>query len=362
MTTGFYISAGAHALFVAFLLFGGIFSRDRLPEVSVADVTVLSEAEFAALTRPVAAPDVETDTAQPIVPETGTAPDVPAERAAPETPAPSVAEAPDAADEIPERPAPLPQPGAEIDDTAPEIIAPPSFDDSGTRITEGAPPPAPRVAPEAAPPPPPEAEAEEAPQVQQESAPRAEGETVAEERRQTAPPEAATEIVTEAEEADPAPEASIRPRSRPARPVQTAGAPDPAPRTPSTDDAVRAALEPRGTAAPAAPSGPPLTGGERDALRVSVQHCWNVGSLSTDALGTTVTLAVEMGRDGRPDAGSIRMIGFEGGSQSAAQQAYEAARRAIIRCGAAGFPLPVEKYDHWRDIEMTFNPEGMRFR
>lgn len=360
MTTGFYISAGAHALFVAFLLFGGIFARDRLPEVSVADVTVLSEAEFAALSRPVTAPEANTETAEPIVPEAGTPPEVPAEQAAPETPEPPVAEIPDAADDVPEQPAPLPQPSAEIDDRAPEIIAPPSFDDSGTRITESAPPPAPRVAPEAAPPPPPEAE--EAPQVQAESAPEAEGETVAEEQRQTAPPEATTEIVTEAEEADVAPEASIRPRSRPARPVQTADAPEPAPETPSTDDAVIAALQPQETAAPAAPSGPPLTGGERDALRVSVQRCWNVGSLSTDALGTTVTLAVEMGRDGRPDTGSIRMIGFEGGSQAAAQQAYEAARRAVIRCGAAGFPLPVEKYDHWRDIEMTFNPEGMRFR
>jgi hypothetical protein len=24
--------------------------------------------------------------------------------------------------------------------------------------------------------------------------------------------------------------------------------------------------------------------------------------------------------------------------------------------------LPVEKYDHWRDIEMTFNPERMRIK
>ena len=40
----------------------------------------------------------------------------------------------------------------------------------------------------------------------------------------------------------------------------------------------------------------------------------------------------------------------------------EAARRAIIRCGASGYNLPVEKYDQWRDIEMTFNPERMRIK
>ncbi|MEM9438259.1 MAG: energy transducer TonB, partial [Pseudomonadota bacterium] len=39
-----------------------------------------------------------------------------------------------------------------------------------------------------------------------------------------------------------------------------------------------------------------------------------------------------------------------------------AARRAIIRCGATGFDLPREKYDQWRQIEMTFNPEEMRTR
>jgi len=41
---------------------------------------------------------------------------------------------------------------------------------------------------------------------------------------------------------------------------------------------------------------------------------------------------------------------------------FETARRAIIRCGADGFPLPVEKYGQWREIEMTFNPEGMFWR
>ena len=44
------------------------------------------------------------------------------------------------------------------------------------------------------------------------------------------------------------------------------------------------------------------------------------------------------------------------------RQAFEAARRAIIRCGSRGFPLPAEKYDQWREVEMVFNPEGMRMK
>jgi hypothetical protein len=56
------------------------------------------------------------------------------------------------------------------------------------------------------------------------------------------------------------------------------------------------------------------------------------------------------------------MLSASGGGDAAAKQAFEAARRAIIRCGNDGFDLPVEKYDHWRDIEMTFNPEKMRIK
>lgn len=108
--------------------------------------------------------------------------------------------------------------------------------------------------------------------------------------------------------------------------------------------------------------GPPLTGSEQDALRVAVSSCWNVGSLPSDALTTTVVVAVSLQETGVPDSGSIRLVSFSGGSESGARQAFEVARRAIIRCGAQGFPLPVEKYSQWREIKMVFDPEGLRLR
>ncbi|MGB2892293.1 MAG: energy transducer TonB, partial [Albidovulum sp.] len=113
-----------------------------------------------------------------------------------------------------------------------------------------------------------------------------------------------------------------------------------------------------GTAA----SGPPLTGGEKDALVVAVKACWNVGALSTDALNTIVTVGVSMDQSGMPISNSIRMIGYEGGDEAAARQAYEAGRRAIIRCAKNGYPLPVEKYAQWQEIEIVFNPEKMRMK
>jgi len=109
-----------------------------------------------------------------------------------------------------------------------------------------------------------------------------------------------------------------------------------------------------------APSGPPLTRGEQDGLRIAVQACWNVGSLSTDALSTTVVVLVRMAADGKPE--SVEMLSSDGATPTATRGAYEAARRAVIRCGAQGFPLPPGKYDQWREIEMTFDPSNMRIR
>ena len=110
------------------------------------------------------------------------------------------------------------------------------------------------------------------------------------------------------------------------------------------------------------PSGPPLTRGEKDALVVAVGNCWNVGSLSTDALQVTVTVGFSMEQDARPVDRSIRLVAAEGGTGDAVDRAFAAARRAVLRCGARGYGLPVEKYDQWKEIEITFNPERMRIK
>ncbi|WP_377134493.1 hypothetical protein [Roseicyclus marinus] len=73
-------------------------------------------------------------------------------------------------------------------------------------------------------------------------------------------------------------------------------------------------------------------------------------------------MVFELDVDGRPVSNSIRLIAASGPDEAAAQQAYEAARRAILRCGANGYGLPAESYDHWRQVELVFNPEGMRLR
>jgi len=369
LQTGWTLSGVGHGALFFVLMFGGLFASNREPEdVTVSDVTVISEEEFAALTLPGAAPEAQTDAPEVSTPEPELeldAPEAPAEDAAPslpESPEVDVPEAPEAPDII----VPDPVPGAIPVETTPPVQVAPSDLDGTSLERDAVAAPAPRVAavPQVAPPP----EAETAPEVVQDTAPEPTPEPAPEPESEepAAPEEASDRIVTEAEEVETfAPASSMRPRARPARPVRQAETPaapvQEEPARPSTDDAVAAAL---GESEPERParSGPPLTGGEREGLRVAVSNCWNVGSLSTDALGTTVVVSVEMEQSGKPVTGSIRLVSSSGGSGAAAQQAFDAARRAIIRCGARGFPLPVEKFDQWREIEMTFNPEGMQFR
>ncbi len=362
MRLGWTVSGIGHLVLILVLLFGGFLWGDRIPEsVTVSEVAVISEEEFAALALPGAAPEPQTDAPDVAPPETEEAPETPAADAAPTMP--------EAADvEVPEGPdttditVPDPVPDAVAVDTAPPVPVPPSEQDGTSLERDAVAAPAPRVAPvpQVATP-----EREVAPEVVEDTTPEPAPEPEPEPEPETpsAPEEASDRIVTEAEEEQNyAPASSRRPRSRPAQPVrraETPRAPEPEAPSASTDDAVAAALSEPDTPTR---SGPPLTGGEKEGLRVAVSRCWNVGSLSTDALGTTVVVAVEMEQSGKPISGSIRLVSSSGGSSNGERQAFEAARRAIIRCGANGFGLPVEKFDQWREIEMTFNPEGMQFR
>lgn len=363
---GWYISGAAHVLLLLFVVLGGVFSRSPEEPMSVADVQILSEAEFAALTLPNPAPPVPDAPAATPPPEPEAAPEAPAR----DTPLPQITEAAPPEAEIPD-PSPdvtLPQPipDAEVDDTAPVVNTPdplpdgPRFDAPPARADRVAPTPAPappdtaRIAPDATPDIAPAPDAPPAERV--------------EDTQETAPEQAAPELATEAEEATEslALATSPRPRARPNRPVAEVTddpTPTPAAQTDtalSTDDAVAAALADTSPATGGDP-GPPLTGGELDNLRVSVGGCWNTGSLSTEAKNTIVTIFVAMNEDGTPDVNSLRMIGFSNGSEAAANNMFSAARRAIIRCGARGFPLPLEKYAQWREIEMTFNLDGVSF-
>lgn len=377
MRIGFYISGGAHLALILWVLFGGAFKPDPDP-FEITEVSVISGAEFEAMMAAVQSPEATTEVAMPTPPapqEQATPAVRPPDAPPPQPVEPQPAEAPPP-DPVPQPAEALPPQPAEVSDEAP-VLAPPPQDEvvlAPENSSRPVPRPAERVAPEpvAAP----EPDTRVADTVTEEVVPDEAAETPREETEAGAPEEATTRIVTEATEPpSAAPATSIRPRTRPARPEPVAEAPreetpaeQPAEQQPSTSDAVNDALRQAlegadaATPTPAGQSGPPMTSGERDALRVAVQQCWNVGSLSSEALRTTVVVAVSMSEDGRPMNETLRMLSFEGGTEAAARQAFESARRAIIRCGVNGFNLPRDKYAQWREIEMTFNPENMRIR
>ena len=82
-----------------------------------------------------------------------------------------------------------------------------------------------------------------------------------------------------------------------------------------------------------------------------MQRCRVVGE-------EVVELTVSLGADKKPVASSVQLAGSNGDA-GPTRQAYEAARRAILRCGATGFPLPDAKYETWKDLRLVFDSQGI---
>ncbi len=376
MKTGAYVSGAGHAALFLWLLIGGFFvARDDFDAVTVTDVSIISEDQFLA--------------AQPSSPETGEAPpglDAPPEDA----PAPEVAQ-PDTPI-APEAPAPAPltsetndAPPAPVEappaPPAPEAPDQPEGDPGAVILAEDAPELAPEqaevIADQVTEAPEPEVQVEDAAQL--EAAPDAAAEAVQEAPQdQTATEQTTTQVVTEADEtSNRAPTISNRPGRKPTPPPQPVQVAEPdapteeSPATPGLQDLIEDAVEeansepaPASQSAPSAGggTGTPLTRQEKSGLILGIKRCWNVGALSTDALKITVVVGFSMTPDAKPEVGSIRMISAQGGSGVAVDRAFEAARRAIIRCGSGGLGLPVEKYDTWRNIEASFNASTQEIR
>lgn len=93
-------------------------------------------------------------------------------------------------------------------------------------------------------------------------------------------------------------------------------------------------------------------------FEASVKKCWIV-DIGSDAANVTVTLGFKMGRDGKAKPGSIRLIKSNASRESSAKIAFQAARRAILRCQRGGYALP-QNFDHSTYVELEFNPENMR--
>lgn len=381
MSVGPYISGAAHAGLIGWLVIGWGLNADPL-DFPVTEVSLVSGAAFDAAVR-AGMPDAPAlELAAPVAPtlEPDAAPPMPVitePEAAP--PAPPTAPAPDVAADRPAPPEPRARP-----EVAPDPVLAPVAPPTNLVVEDTPRPqerPVDRIAPTAALAP--ALDAAPSDRVQESTVPTPAPEAAAP-QEQTAPEAAATEVVTEAEQPAGAPEISLRPRARPARPApepERASEPDPTPApeptpeptpepapTPPVDPVAQALAEALSGAAPATqgdPGGTSLTAAEIGSFRNQVGACWNPEAASTDSLAVTPTLIFELTPDGHVVPGSIIRAGAEGGDANAQEIAYRVAERAVLECatrGRDGYDLPPEKYDQWRELKFRFNPETMRLR
>ncbi|MDA0720384.1 MAG: energy transducer TonB [Proteobacteria bacterium] len=363
-----YISAVGHLGLIGWLLLGWGMQSQPLP-MQIMDVSVMPGEEFEQMMAARTPVPGDAPPTAPVQPQIDLAPPPPAVETPPEpAPPPKPVETPMSE----ALPPPAPEmPPADVTDAAPAAPAPPEMPVPAPDLPPSDDPtqaPANRIASTPVAPPPPDAQISDIAREAVVPDETATAEVAVPEQQATAPEQTATEIVIADERPRGAVERSLRPIARPARPAppaaaaapQTATEPAPAP-VPDTSDAVADALAAAvaASAAPAVQAGPPMTGTERDSFRIAVNSCWNVDPGSV-AARVIVEIGFTLNRDGTLD-GEPRLLSSDG-DQSATSTAFEAARRAILRCQRGGYQLPAEKYDQWREVVITFDPSGMRLR
>jgi hypothetical protein len=192
----------------------------------------------------------------------------------------------------------------------------------------------------------------------------------------TPPPEPAPPPPTPAAEAPPPPEQTATapptpvptPRVRPTPPAPAPTPPVKAPKTFDTDK-IAALLDKSAPPQPVAeePSKTPpafgattgnqnarMTQNELDALRARLSDCWSPPFGWTDAAEVKVTVRMFLNVDGTLARPPQVVSGPDG---RYAQTAPESAIRAIQRC--APYNLPADRYDAWKEIQVTFDPTDM---
>lgn len=94
----------------------------------------------------------------------------------------------------------------------------------------------------------------------------------------------------------------------------------------------------------------------------NMASCWNVGSLSRDALQTKVVVEFEIDNQGKPIIDTITLNETSHPKTQASQDLYETARRAIIRCGMLGDLSKTNFATDQKKVYLTFNPENMTIK
>lgn len=395
--TGTVVSAIGHVGVILWVLVGDWLFTDAPPEeVIVTSVSMISSEEFAALQA--GATPTPAEEPAPVRPQAR--PEEVVEPPPEPEPEPEPEPLPEPEPEPAPEPVPEPEPEPEPVEEPPPSDLPQAEEEQAIQSESTEIQPAPEAEEIIAPDPvQPETEAEtsETPEPAVSEDPAAEEIIEQEPTEATVPEDTGDVTQTEANEeqdAETGMTTSLRPKSRPER----APEPEPQPETEvaeeqpaeepaeepaesaelnvqpvddaETADAIDALLgeaaeepveEASDTGGQDLPQGPPLTGGEMGDISSAIARRWNLGAASTDVLSTMVVIRVTFDEAGKPV--DFELIESEGPTQSAIDNLYSIARRAVNRTHSeGGIPLPPDKFDTWRVLDLVFDANGMRVR
>jgi len=106
-------------------------------------------------------------------------------------------------------------------------------------------------------------------------------------------------------------------------------------------------------------SGPKLSISEIDAIRQQFYQCWSVPIGARDAASLKVIVRIRLNPDGSLMASPelLNPDKLNGPNGNYFRVAVDSAFRAIHRC--TPLKVPPQKYDAWREIELTFDPSDL---
>ncbi|MBY0461648.1 MAG: cell envelope integrity protein TolA, partial [Alphaproteobacteria bacterium] len=109
---------------------------------------------------------------------------------------------------------------------------------------------------------------------------------------------------------------------------------------------------------PAETVGEVITATQIDAIRQKIRKCWLVPAGLKGAKDMVVDIKMEIAQDGtvtKADIVDKSRMAEDSGFRTAAENA----RRAVLDPQCNPLPLPADKYEQWKDLEMSFNPKDM---
>ncbi len=170
----------------------------------------------------------------------------------------------------------------------------------------------------------------------------------------------APEVVPEAK-SEPVPEKASKPVPEPEKkaPPPPVVAPEPEPQDRLKIDQIQALLD-KTPDAPKAPEASPevaeLTISEIDSFRAQMRRCWSFPSGARDGSDLIIEISLSLSSTGAVSRGPV-ITNRQRLSDPYFRAAAESVLRAILRCQP--FTMPVDKYEHWRDLELRFDPRHM---